>query len=71
MAGNRDQFPAQPGELSDDWKNASHKQVFAGLSNYLSLGMISRIMARLVEFRCRGEREGETILKTLVSAAER
>jgi hypothetical protein len=50
MAGNRDQFPAQLGELSDGWKNASHKQVFAGLSNYLSLGMISRIMARLVEF---------------------
>jgi hypothetical protein len=54
MAGNRDQFPAQPGELSDDWKNASHKQVFAGLSNYLSLGMISRIMARLVEFPLPG-----------------
>jgi hypothetical protein len=46
MAGNRDQFPAQ----LDGWKNASHKQVFAGLSNYLSLGMISRIMARSVEF---------------------
>jgi hypothetical protein len=54
MAGNRDQFPAQPGELSDDWKNASHKQVFAGLSNYLSLGMISRILARLVEFALPG-----------------
>jgi hypothetical protein len=36
-AGNRDQFPAQRGELSDGWKNAAHKQVFARLSNYLSL----------------------------------
>jgi hypothetical protein len=47
MAGNRDQFPAQLCELSDGWKMRSHKQVFAGLSNYLSLGMISRIMARV------------------------
>jgi hypothetical protein len=54
MAGNRDQFPAQPGERSDGWKNASPKQVLAGLSNYLSLGMISRIMARLVEFPLPG-----------------
>jgi hypothetical protein len=54
MAGNRDQFPAQLGERSDGWKNASHKQVFAGLSNYLSLGMISRIMTRLVEFPLPG-----------------
>jgi hypothetical protein len=52
-------------------ENVSYKQVFARLSNYLSLRIISRIMARLVESRCRGEREGETILKTLVTAAER
>jgi hypothetical protein len=53
MAGNRDSSLLNR-RASDDWKNASHKQVFAGLSNYLSLGMISRIMARLVEFPLPG-----------------
>jgi hypothetical protein len=55
MAGNRDQFLLNLASFLTGWKNASHKQVFAGLSNYLSLGMISRIMAMLVEFPLPGQ----------------
>jgi len=51
MAGNRDQFPLNPASFLTVGKmRRTHKQAFAGLSNYLSLGMISRIMAKLVEF---------------------
>jgi hypothetical protein len=38
MAGKSQPVPSPPSELSDGWKDASHKQVFAGLRNHLSSG---------------------------------
>jgi hypothetical protein len=49
-----DQSLAQPGEPSEVSKSVPHKQFLAGASNYLSLGVISRIMARLVELPLPG-----------------
>ena len=53
----RDQFPAQPGQFSDVWKNVSHEQFLAGPAGY-PVGVIPKISwPRWLNFRCWGERE--------------